>query len=184
MQLFPQLIPINQLENRLIGLLRRAERLGNNTFPTKNVFFRAEEPQDLLNVNGYVIDSRIHAHITFSDEENALGGHLESGTRVFTFAIITLGILEEDAIPANNIYPAVHAWMLVDLALSTGLRVSELAALQIKDLDLKRGSLSVIRLKRKKKIRETLAIGKNIVQHLKDYIASMERKKGPLFVGS
>jgi len=69
----------------------------NTTFPTKNIFFKAEGPQDLLNVNGYVIDSRIHAHITFSDEEKALGGHLEPGTRVFTFAIITLGILEGDA---------------------------------------------------------------------------------------
>jgi len=78
----------------------------------------------------------------------------------------------------------VHAWMLVDLALSTGLRVSEIAALQIKDVDLKRGCLSMTRLKRKKKIKETLAIGKGIIQHLKDYIASMERKKGPLFVGS
>ena len=71
--------------------------LDNTTFPTKNIFFKAEGPQDLLNVNGYVIDSRIHAHITFSDEEKALGGHLEPGTRVFTFAIITLGILEGDA---------------------------------------------------------------------------------------
>lgn len=78
----------------------------------------------------------------------------------------------------------VHAWMLVDLALSTGLRVSEIAALQIKDVDLKRGCLSMTRLKRKKKIKETLAIGKGIIQHLKDYIASMERMKGPLFVGS
>ncbi len=78
----------------------------------------------------------------------------------------------------------VHAWMLVDLALSTGLRVSEIAALQIKDVDLKRGCLSMTRLKRKKKIKETLAIGKGIIQHLKDYIASMERNKGPLFVGS
>ena len=78
----------------------------------------------------------------------------------------------------------VHAWMLVDLALSTGLRVSELAALQIKDLDLKRGYISVTRLKRKKKTKDTLAIGKGIIQHLKDYIASMEHKKGPLFVGS
>ena len=32
----------------------------------------------------------------------------------------------------------VRAWMLVDLALSTGLRVSEMAALQIKDVDFKR----------------------------------------------
>ncbi len=77
----------------------------------------------------------------------------------------------------------VHAWMLVDLALSTGLRVSEMAALKIKDVDLKRGCLSVIRLKRKKKVKETLALGKDIAQHLKEYIAWMEKKKGRLFVG-
>jgi len=69
----------------------------NTTFPTKNVFYKAEGPQDVLNVNGYVIDGRVHAHITFSDEETALGGHLEPGTNVFTFVIITLGVLEEDA---------------------------------------------------------------------------------------
>ena len=78
----------------------------------------------------------------------------------------------------------VRAWMLVDLALSTGLRVSEIVALQIKDVDLKRGCLSVTRLKRKKRTKETLAIGKDIIQHLKDYIASMEPTKGSLFVGS
>ena len=78
----------------------------------------------------------------------------------------------------------VRAWMLVDLALTTGLRVSEMAALQIKDLDLKRGCLSVARLKRKKKTKDTLAIGKDIIQHLKDYITSMEHKTGTLFVGS
>jgi site-specific recombinase XerD len=31
------------------------------------------------------------------------------------------------------------AWMVVDLALSTGLRVSEMAALAVEDADLKRG---------------------------------------------
>ena len=62
----------------------------------------------------------------------------------------------------------VHAWMLVDLALSTGLRVSEIAALNIRDVDLKRGCLSVVRLKRKKKVKETLALGKDIAQHLKE----------------
>jgi len=69
----------------------------NTTFPTKNIFFKADGPQDLLSVNGYVLDGRVHAHITFSDEEKALGGHLEPGTNVFTFAIITIGVLEEDA---------------------------------------------------------------------------------------
>ena len=52
-----------------------------------------------------------------------------------------------------------QAWLLVDLALSRGLRVSEMAALRIKDVDLKRGCISVNRLKRKKKIKEALAIG-------------------------
>ncbi len=78
----------------------------------------------------------------------------------------------------------VQAWLLLDLALSTGLRVSEMAALRMKDVDLKRGCISVTRLKRKKKIKESLAIGKDIIQHLKDYLGWTERKTGPLFVGS
>ena len=78
----------------------------------------------------------------------------------------------------------VRAWMLLDLALSTGLRVSEMAALKIKDIDLKRSCLSVARLKRKKRKKEILALGKDIALHLKEYIADMELKKGSLFVGS
>jgi integrase len=78
----------------------------------------------------------------------------------------------------------VTAWMLVDLALSTGLRVSEMAAMRIKDVDLKRGCLSVTRLKRKKKTRETMAIGKDLVKHCKEYIAWTDCKSGPLFMGS
>jgi len=73
------------------------------------------------------------------------------------------------------------AWMLVDLALSTGLRVSEMAAITLKDIDLKRGAISVVRLKRKKKKRETLAIGKEITAHLKGYIG--RRRTGKLFNG-
>ena len=69
----------------------------STTLPAKQVYPKADAPQDIVNVNGYVIDGRIHAHITFSDEEKALGGHLEPGTKVLTFAIITLGILEEGA---------------------------------------------------------------------------------------
>ena len=78
----------------------------------------------------------------------------------------------------------VRAWMLIDLALSTGLRVSEMAALKIKDVDLKRGCISVTRLKRKKKVKESMALGKDLARHLKDYIAWTDRKSGALFVGS
>ncbi len=75
------------------------------------------------------------------------------------------------------------AWMLVDLALSTGLRVSEMANLKIQDIDFKRGSLRVVRLKRKKKIKETMAIGKDLMNHLREYLEWDDRAKGPLFMG-
>ena len=77
----------------------------------------------------------------------------------------------------------VHIWMLVDLALSTGMRVSEIAALKIEDIDFKRGAMKIVRKKRRKKSTETLAIGKDILQHLKEYIEWTGRAKGKLFVG-
>jgi predicted DNA-binding protein with PD1-like motif len=67
----------------------------NRTFPPKSIFMKDDVPTDLLNVNGYVIDGRIHCHITFTTDKKALGGHLEPDTKAFTFAIITLGILDE-----------------------------------------------------------------------------------------
>ena len=72
----------------------RVHAVDNTTLPAKNVFYEAQGPQDLLNVNGCVIDGRVHAHIVFSDDEKGLGGHLEPGTTVFTFAIITVGVME------------------------------------------------------------------------------------------
>lgn len=71
--------------------------VSNTTLPAQNIYYQAQGPQDLLNVNGYVMDGRVHAHIVFSDNQKGLGGHLEPGTTVFTFAIITLGVLEDGA---------------------------------------------------------------------------------------
>jgi len=34
-----------------------------------------------------------HAHMTMANSEKAFGGHLEPGTDVFTFAIVTIGVL-------------------------------------------------------------------------------------------
>jgi site-specific recombinase XerD len=93
----------------------------------------------------------------------------------------------------------VLAWAVVDIALSTGLRVSEIAALNVEDCDLKRGCLKVVRVKKKRQAQETLAVGKDLVDHLKKFLtwrsarlSSMDRSyrkklaatKGPLFVGS
>ncbi|MCJ7501728.1 MAG: DNA-binding protein [Acidobacteriia bacterium] len=71
--------------------------VSNTVFPPTNAFFKGTGPYDLLTTTGYIIDGRVHAHISFSDTQKTLGGHLEPGTRVFTFAILTLGVLEEPA---------------------------------------------------------------------------------------
>jgi predicted DNA-binding protein with PD1-like motif len=72
--------------------------VSNRTFPSKNVFVKdATTPADIVSVNGYVIDGRVHAHMTLSDEHKAFAGHIEPGNSVFTFAIITLGVLGDSA---------------------------------------------------------------------------------------
>ncbi len=55
-----------------------------------NAFVEGEGAYDILNVNGFIFDGRVHAHITFSNTEVAMGGHLEEGCRVLTFAILTI----------------------------------------------------------------------------------------------
>jgi uncharacterized protein len=69
--------------------------VNNTTFPPKNVYMKGRGPYDILSVTGAVIDGRLHPHLTFSDSKKALGGHLEEGSLVFTFAVITLGVLED-----------------------------------------------------------------------------------------
>jgi predicted DNA-binding protein with PD1-like motif len=70
--------------------------VSNRTFPSKNMFIKnPSAPADLVSMNGYIIDGRIHAHMTLTNAEEALGGHLEAGTTVFTFAIITVGVLKD-----------------------------------------------------------------------------------------
>jgi predicted DNA-binding protein with PD1-like motif len=67
----------------------------NKTFPSKNAFIKGDTPMDVTNITGYIIDGRVHAHLTLSDENLAIGGHLEPGTTVFTFCVITIGILSD-----------------------------------------------------------------------------------------
>jgi predicted DNA-binding protein with PD1-like motif len=70
--------------------------VSNREFPSKNVFTKdPNKPMDIVSMNGYVIGGRVHAHMTLTDEEKAFAGHLEPDTNVFTFAIVTLGILSD-----------------------------------------------------------------------------------------
>ncbi len=68
----------------------------NRTFPSKDVFVKnPTAPADLVSMNGYIIDGRVHAHVTFANPDKAFGGHLERGTEVFTFAVVTVGVLKD-----------------------------------------------------------------------------------------
>ena len=82
----------------------------------------------------------------------------------------------------------VLAWAVVDVAMQTGARVSELAKLTIGDFDPKRGTLRVWRHKRRKAIQETLEVP-SLVSHLEAFIAwkgtvgQPVNAMAPLFVG-
>jgi predicted DNA-binding protein with PD1-like motif len=59
-------------------------------WPPVDTFLRGEGGLDLLSLQGYVVDGRIHAHIVVSDAQGARGGHLEPGCCVFTIAVVTV----------------------------------------------------------------------------------------------
>jgi uncharacterized protein len=68
--------------------------VSNRSFPSKNTYVKnPTAAADIISMNGYIIDGRIHAHMTMATPEKAFGGHLEPGTKVFTFGIITVGVM-------------------------------------------------------------------------------------------
>ena len=70
----------------------------NRTFPVEEEDPAAAVPMDLTSVQGYIIDGRVHAHMTLSDENSMVGGHIEPGTKAFTFFIFTVGVLPDDLV--------------------------------------------------------------------------------------
>ena len=74
----------------------QVHQVSNRTFPSKDTFVKdPTAPADLLGMSGYIIDGRIHAHITLANPDRAFGGHLEPGTTVFTFAVVTVGVFDD-----------------------------------------------------------------------------------------
>ena len=65
--------------------------------PTTDAFVKVDKPMDVLDVSGYVIDGRLHPHITLADEKVAAGGHLEPGTHVLTFLNVAVAVLPDEA---------------------------------------------------------------------------------------
>ena len=71
-------------------------QVGNRDIPPKDVFVKdPAAPADILGMSGLVIGGRVHAHITLANQDRAFGGHLEPDTTVFTFAEVTLGVLDD-----------------------------------------------------------------------------------------
>ncbi len=72
-------------------------QVSSRTFPSHNTFVNNPTgPADLIAMNGYIINGKVHAHVTLANPDKAFGGHLEQGTSVFTFAIVSLGVLNPE----------------------------------------------------------------------------------------
>lgn len=68
----------------------------NRTLPSENTFENNPTgAADLDGMNGYIINGRVHAHIVLGTPDKAIAGHLEPGTEVFTFAIVTIGVMND-----------------------------------------------------------------------------------------
>ena len=62
--------------------------------PSQNTFVKnLTQPADLVSMNGYVINGRIHAHMTIATPDRVIAGHVEEGNEVFTFAVVTIGVM-------------------------------------------------------------------------------------------
>jgi predicted DNA-binding protein with PD1-like motif len=75
----------------------QVHQVSNRDFPTKNMFVKDPTmPADIIGMSGFVMDGKLHPHITLAVPEKSFGGHLEPGTSVFTFAVVTLGVLPDN----------------------------------------------------------------------------------------
>ena len=64
--------------------------VASTELPPENVFVEHVGAVDILVVTGFVLGGRVHAHLTVSDDQRAIGGHMELGCRVLTFAMVAL----------------------------------------------------------------------------------------------
>jgi predicted DNA-binding protein with PD1-like motif len=80
------------------GSLRGYEihTVSNRDMPSEDTFVKnPTQPVDLVGMNGYVINGRIHAHMTIATPDRVIAGHVEEGNEVFTFAIVTIGVMND-----------------------------------------------------------------------------------------
>jgi len=85
-----------------IGSVRgyRVHNVAGRDYPVPDMYVSAPNtPADLIGMNGYIVNGNIHAHIIMAlgdDKATTVSGHLEKGTQILTFGIVTLGVLNTD----------------------------------------------------------------------------------------
>lgn len=74
----------------------QVHQVSNRDIPPKDLLVKnPTAPADIISMSGVVINGRVHPHITLANADHAFGGHLEADTTVFTFAVVTLGVLDD-----------------------------------------------------------------------------------------
>jgi len=74
----------------------QVHQVSNRDLPPKEFMVKnPSAPADIISMSGIVMNGRVHPHMTLANADRAFGGHLEPDTRVFTFAVITLGVLDD-----------------------------------------------------------------------------------------
>jgi predicted DNA-binding protein with PD1-like motif len=72
----------------------QVHQVSNRTFPSKDTFVAdPTQPADIVTMSGFVMNGKVHPHISLATPNGGFGGHLEPGTKVFTFAVVTMGVL-------------------------------------------------------------------------------------------
>jgi predicted DNA-binding protein with PD1-like motif len=85
-----------------IGSLRgwSVHNVASRDYPVADMFTKnPNQPVDLIAMQGYINNGVIHAHVIMAAGDkaaNTISGHLEKGSEVLTFAVVTLGILNTD----------------------------------------------------------------------------------------
>lgn len=74
----------------------QVHQVSNRDLPSKDTYVKdPTAPADIVSMSGLVMNGRVHAHMTLANADKAFGGHLEPDTNVFTFAVVTLGVLDD-----------------------------------------------------------------------------------------
>ena len=81
-----------------IGSVRgyQVHQVNNRTLPSQDTFVKnPTQAAALGSMNGDGIEGKLHPHVTLATPDKVIAGHLEPGTEVFTFAIVTIGVMND-----------------------------------------------------------------------------------------